>query len=372
MIIKLLLLLIGLVVVGFIYFNQFNRWQNTRTQGNAYYSLPLQQRQQLKSTIRRHGYLLRPFANGMAAVIPGAKKLLTFNYNGIYGPAGVSSKSVFKTASEYAAGKQDIFVATQMKCGTTWMQQIVYEILSQGNGDFSDQGHGHLYNTCPWIEARQSVSMEDAPLLGDQQKRLIKTHLPTALCPYNEAAKYIYVARHPVSCFASCVDFIEMLAGPFAPTRTALSEWFCSDKMFWQSWPVHVDGWWQWSQQRDNVLFIHFEALKDNPEATIRTIASFLNITLNEQQLKNVLEKSSFQYMQTHEYYFEMAPPNLFSESSNTRFMQSGKNGRHQDVSNDTRETILQFCQSQLQDSDYFQHCPYPDLTSQNTETKHR
>ena len=67
---------------------------------------------------------------------------------------------------------------TQMRCGTTWMQQLVYQIVTQGQGEFSDPGRAHLYATSPWIEAINSVSMEDAPLVGKRPTKIIKSHLP--------------------------------------------------------------------------------------------------------------------------------------------------------------------------------------------------
>jgi hypothetical protein len=124
---------------------------------------------------------------------------------------------VFERANKYQPGPEDVFIATQMRCGTTWIQQVVYEIVNRGKGDLSDKGHGHLYAVSPWIDGINSVALEDAPLVGEKPTRIIKTHLPTMLCPYSEEAKYIYATRHPVSCFASIVDYNRTLLGPFMP-----------------------------------------------------------------------------------------------------------------------------------------------------------
>jgi len=45
------------------------------------------------------------------------------------------------------------------------------------------------------------------------------------LCPYHTAAKYVYVARHPVSCFASCVDFMAANMGAFTPGLDEIEQW---------------------------------------------------------------------------------------------------------------------------------------------------
>lgn len=354
---------IGLFALGFIYFVSYQRWEKKNTADIAYFGAKLAQRRQLKKTIRRHSILLAPFAKILSLLMLGPNRLLSFDYEGVHGPALVSSRHTFKYAHEYVATNQDIIVATQMKCGTTWMQQIVFEIVCRGKGNLSDDGYRHMYATSPWIEAKNaSVSLADAPLVGEPAKRIIKTHMPAKLCTHSDKAKYIYVARHPVSCFASTSDFIQMLAGPFAPDRKALLDWFCSDKMYWGPWPEHVEGWWQRAQEKNNVLFIHFEELKKNPEAIIAQIADFLDYQLNDDEMASVIRKSSFAYMKEYEEYFEMAPPNLFSMSSKINFMQSGTSGRHQDANPQAAQAIVSFCRQQLQHGTYRNHTPYKDL----------
>jgi hypothetical protein len=137
----------------------------------------------------------------LAAVMRKQLTMPYFEFEGVAGPQKASSPEVFARAKAYRPAPEDVFVATQMRCGTTWMQQIVYEVVNRGAGDLSDTGHGHLYAISPWIDALNSVSMADAPIVGKRPTRIIKTHLPTSLCPQSEASHLI--ARHPVSCFAS-------------------------------------------------------------------------------------------------------------------------------------------------------------------------
>jgi hypothetical protein len=183
-------------------------------------------------------------------------------YEGVSGPAGSCSKESFERGANYTPTAADIFVVTQMKCGTTWMQHLVYQVLHRGAGRLVEDGKT-MYAVSPWLEGRKSVSLEDAPLVSPEQRRIIKTHFPVQLCPNAAAARYIYVARHPVSCFASCIDFVETNVGAMAPTLPAFEEWFCSpDLMWWGTWTDHVQGWWERAQQQDNVLFVYFEDMK--------------------------------------------------------------------------------------------------------------
>ena len=354
------------IVISYaIYVALFMRWQAHSTEGDAFFSLTLENRRRLKARIKFHAPFVLPVFKMLAIIFP-FKTMPLFEYKGVTGPRAIASKESYQAAENFKAGEDDIFIATQMKCGTTWMQQIVFEILHRGEGDLSDTAYRHMYALSPWIETspKGSVSIERAPKVGACKKRLIKTHLPTSLCPFNNAAKYIYVTRHPVSCYASAVDFIELLMGPLAPKRKYLLQWFCSEKFFWRSWAQHVEGWWQWASEYDNVMFVHFELLKNNPNEVINQIADFLGLSLSEAEMALVLKKTSFQYMKEMEEHFEMAPPSIFSMSSNTRFMQSGKNQRHKDVSNKDREMINQYMREQLQNSTYPLQQFYPDVLS--------
>jgi hypothetical protein len=205
------------------------------------------------------------------------------------------------------------------------------------------------------------VSLEDAPLVGERPTRIIKTHLPTKLCPYSEQAKYIYVTRHPVSCFASVVDYNRTLLGPFMPELDKMVDWFCSERMYWLPWPEHVQGWWRWSQNRQNVLFIHYEEMTENFAFVLDRVARFLGYQLTADEKNRIAEKCSFRYMKQNEELFEMAPPNMFSVIGGG-FLASGKSNRYQDATPAIRQRILDYCRQSLRDSDYPVQQFYPDL----------
>jgi hypothetical protein len=295
------------------------------------------------------------FANRDRTTMP------SFEYEGVCGPPRVSSPAVFARARTYTPRPEDLFVVTQMRCGTTWMQQMVYEVVSRGRGDLSDAGHGHLYTFSPWIDGVNSVSLDDAPLVGNPPTRIIKSHLPANLCPDSDAARFIYVARHPVSCFASIVDYNRLLLGPLAPSAEKLADWFCSDRMYWLPWPQHVSGWWQRAQSRPNVLFVHFEEIKADPGAVVDRVAAFLQCSMTGEERDRVLEKCRFDYMRSHEELFEMAPPTMFSVAGR-RFLASGKAVRHEDVTPDVRERIIAYCHDALRGSLYPVGHYYPDV----------
>lgn len=350
-----------LLVAPFQYLNWYLRWERRNTGGMAYYGRTLAQRRALKQQIRRYAAPAKPLVRFLAMGNQNAAAMPAFEFEGVFGPPKVSSAEVFARAKNYRPQPEDVFVATQMRCGTTWMQQIVYEIVQRGQGNLGDDGHGHLYAACPWIDAINSVAMENAPLVGERPTRIIKTHLPTSLCPYSDQAKYIYVTRHPVGCFASIVDYNRTLLGPLMPDSEKLAEWFCSDRMYWLPWPKHVEGWWRWAESRNNVLFLHYEAMTADFAATLDRVAEFLGYRLTAEEKRLIGEKCSFQYMKNHEELFEMAPPNMFSVVSG-QFLASGKASRHEDVTPAIREQILAYCRQSLSGASYPVQQFYPDL----------
>lgn len=355
----------ALGVASLIYLFWYFRWETRNTSGVAYYGRTLAGRRALKRRIRWVSLPAQPIARLLSGLARRQKQLPSFEFEGVHGPVKASSPEVFASAKRYQPRPEDVFVATQMRCGTTWMQQMVYQIVTRGRGEFSDDGLRHLYNASPWIDAVNSVSMDAAPLVGSPPVRIIKTHLPVELCPYAPQAKYIYVVRHPVSCFASIVDFNRSMVGPFLPPASVLADWYCSDRMYWLPWPRHVDGWWRWSQERPNVLFVHFEEMSRDLGAVIDRVAQFLGHTLTQDERNRVTERCSFKFMKEHEEVFEMAPPTMFSVAGG-QFMASGKEKRHEDVTSEIRERILGYCRESLATAQYPVDQYYPDVAARS------
>ncbi len=52
-----------------------------------------------------------------------------------------------------------------MKCGTTWMQNLVYQLVTRGQKDLTETGTA-LYHLSPWLESRKTIPATDGPLLG--------------------------------------------------------------------------------------------------------------------------------------------------------------------------------------------------------------
>jgi hypothetical protein len=355
---------IALYIVMGIYLAVVLKWEDEKTVGLNYYGRPKKERERFKRSLAIHSALLAPMLWLNGRLTKADFRRVRIQYKGVSAPAGSCSVESFQHAESYTPGPDDIFVVTQMKCGTTWMQNVVYEILHRGAGPLVETG-GAMYAISPWLEGRKSIPIGASKPVGLERKaRIIKTHLPVALCPYDPAAHFIYVARHPASCFASCVDFVQTNLGTMAPGMEAFEEWFCSKElMWWGTWTDHVVGWWRWSQEQKNVLFVFFEDMKRDLPKTIRQVAEFLKVSpLSDEEVAAIATKCSFRYMQEHQSSFEMMPPHILQ--SRARLFVSGSAERHQDVPDDVRLRVQSWAARELEGSSFPLRQAYPDVAS--------
>lgn len=99
----------------------------------------------------------------------------------------------FSAALEYAAQKNDLFIATYPKCGTTLCQHMIYLLLNGGDPIKPDEKLDRMF---PHIEEVGKDFIEKSAVIR-YDRRLIKTHLPYSMTPMSKEAKYIFIARNP-------------------------------------------------------------------------------------------------------------------------------------------------------------------------------
>jgi aryl sulfotransferase len=337
-------------------------WGQQQTLAGGYFLRPLAERRRFRATLRRQSRLLAPVLLVLRPFSRFDFARVSFRVRDVTGPWGNCAPQSFEAGMSYQPRPEDVFVVTQMKCGTTWMLHLVYQVLLRGKGDLVETGQA-LHAVSPWLEGNRTVPTGNAPVVGtDRAARIIKTHLPASHCPWSAEARYIYVARHPAACFASCVDFVAENAGPHPPSLTQFEAWFSSgEQMWWGTWPDHVRGWWDRADAHPNVLFVHFEDMKRDLPAVARQVAAFLEVApLLEHEVEAVTRQCSFGYMQEHAEAFEMHPPHLLA--ADARLFRKGTAERHLDVPADLRQRVGAWAAAAMEGSTYPLRQHYPDL----------
>lgn len=84
----------------------------------------------------------------------------------------------------------DIVIATYAKSGTTWLQQIISQLLFEGEEGLE------VAEMSPWLDLRIPPKQVKLPVVEAQtHRRFLKTHLPVDALVYSPKAKYIYIGR---------------------------------------------------------------------------------------------------------------------------------------------------------------------------------
>lgn len=84
----------------------------------------------------------------------------------------------------------DVIIATYGKAGTTWTQQIVGQILTNGDENV-DPGQ-----MSPWLDLRVPPKAVKLQMMEAQTGcRFMKTHLPVDALVFSPRAKYLYIGR---------------------------------------------------------------------------------------------------------------------------------------------------------------------------------
>ena len=90
----------------------------------------------------------------------------------------------------FAFRDDDVVIATYAKSGTTWMQQIVGQLVFQGDENVA------MHAISPWVDLRVPPATEKLAMLEAQtHRRIVKTHLPVDALVFSPKAKYIYIGR---------------------------------------------------------------------------------------------------------------------------------------------------------------------------------
>ena len=231
----------------------------------------------------------------------------------------------------------DVVLCGYAKCGTTWAQNLIYQLLT--NGDENDELRKLMLQQ-PWVD------MQPAGVWASKQEKLdfienmkpqkgyrhLKAHIPLTALPYYKDSKYIYVTRNPRDVVMSLWNFIQSMHPPLYKAmgmtdkdtfETFMPAWLTGERDFpgFPPFTEHVASYWKY-RHLPNVLFLHFNEMKSDLEGSLRKVQKFLDIEVPEEAWPRVVEHCGFAYMKANESKFE--PPGDLTEKN--KFLNSGKN----------------------------------------------
>jgi aryl sulfotransferase len=246
--------------------------------------------------------------------------------------------------NDFSFRDDDIIIATYGKAGTTWMQQIVGQLLFKGDHNLE------IAEMSPWLDLRVPPKEVKLPLVEAQtHRRFIKTHLPVDALRFSPKAKYIYIGRdgrdvvwsmynHHLNANQSWYEVLNDTPGRVGPPiepppdniRQYWHDWLQRDGYpFWPFWG-NIRSWWQ-IRNLSNVMLVHFANLKRDMPGEIRRIAKFLEIPINETHWEAILEHCSFEWMKQNAAKLIPLGGALWDGGADA-FIYKGMNGRWRDT----------------------------------------
>jgi aryl sulfotransferase len=245
--------------------------------------------------------------------------------------------------NEFVFRDDDIVIGTYAKSGTTWMQQIIAQLMFGGEEGLN------VAEMSPWLDLRVPPKAVKLPEVEAQtHRRFIKTHLPVDALVFSPKAKYIYIGRdgrdilwslynHHATANDAWYEALNDTPGRVGPPigrptediKQYFRNWMEDDgHPFWPFWE-NVRSWWE-IRNLPNVMLVHFAQLKADMPAEIRKIATFLDIPIDESKWDAIIEHCSFDYMKKHAA--ESVPlGGSFWDGGAQAFINKGTNGRWRD-----------------------------------------
>jgi len=246
--------------------------------------------------------------------------------------------------NDFKPRDDDIIIATYGKSGTTWVQQILGQLIYNGDPSIN------IAERSPWLDMRVTpIDSVLAKLENQTDRRFIKTHLPLNALKFFDNCKYIYVTRdardivwslynhhyHANDDWYKLLNETPGLVGPKIekPTNDIIQywkEWLDNDGYpFWSFWE-NIKTWWD-ARNLPNVMLIHYSELKRDLPGEIRKIAEFINVPIDDNNFETIVQHCTFEWMKNNGS--NVVPANgAFWEGGTSTFINKGVNGRWSDI----------------------------------------
>ncbi len=247
----------------------------------------------------------------------------------------------------------DIIVSTPYKCGTTWAQMIIINLIYLDAEEVPSIDH-----VSPWVDARFGPLDEVMGLLdGIKERRCIKSHLGLDGLPYYPQAKYVCVGRDARDVFMSLWNhwgnytdqMYEMMGtgqvGDPMPRRTddlrgTWRDWITKSWFDWESegYPYwgnmhHIQSFWDY-RHFTNILMVHYNDLTADPEGQIKRIADYLDVDVTAEQVTRIAQATHFDTVKKNASKLLPRLDQTFAGGADA-FIYKGTNGRWREVLTD-------------------------------------
>ena len=207
----------------------------------------------------------------------------------------------------------DVWIVTYPKCGTTWTQEILWQIIN--DFDLETATSKKEQERVPFLEIgalrssqRHQDSIKKPPFVQDPiafadnlpttKPRVIKSHLTFEMLPPKllDTCKVVYVCRNPKDTIVSFFKMHEIVTPEMGDDFGAFADLVMEGNIVYGSYWEHLKSGWS-RRNHPNLKFIWYEDLKRDTPGEIEAIGEFLGQKLTKEQVKSLCHTTNIDTM---------------------------------------------------------------------------
>ena len=209
----------------------------------------------------------------------------------------ISSPSTIAACAALELLDDDVFICSYPKSGTTWSQNIVHKLISNG-----ERNVPHISLSAPFFEIDAHWNDEEGALdaavveghrVANRGRRVFNTHLLWSMLPRAAAsgARYIYVVRSGVDVAFSFFKHLssQVEGGWDCATQGGWDAFFTAwmrGEIAYGKWSAHVGEWMAAAEAHPGrILVVRFEDLVADLAAEVRRIAAFIGAAQSDARI---------------------------------------------------------------------------------------
>ena len=233
----------------------------------------------------------------------------------------------------------DVFVLTFPKAGTSWMSELIWCLVN----DFDTNTKIDIVDRVNFLEtdivfdfvkkkeADHYFAAERLDVISKMKSpRIIRSHLPHCLLPADllHRCKVVTCLRNPKDTLVSYYFNAKLFkATGFCGDFESYFELFMNDLVMFSPFWDHVLESWQ-LKDSPNMCLVFYEDMKNNLERVIRKIAEFLERSITEDQVSDLMQHLSFRSMKENPAInLESQRGEQIIQESETQFIRKGEVG---------------------------------------------
>jgi len=204
--------------------------------------------------------------------------------------------------------EDDVWITSHPKSGTRWTQEIVWCL--KNNMDLKKALSTNLNVRVPMLcddfFANDYVDPQVSSfefVKNMERPRIVHTHLMYDMLPRDlleKKIKMIYVIRNPRDVIISYLNHLRILHGYEGDLQTLLDLFLKDLGPHWGPYFKHVLSYWNKKSELPNLLITRYEEMQADLPKVIKRIASFLEVTISDEDVLRLCDHVSFEKMKAN------------------------------------------------------------------------